>query len=165
MIRSLESLIGRFEAGYLGRREFIQGVLALATAAIVPGEVRAAQRTSGGLARPRAASLNHVTLAVSDIERSSEFYGRVLGATEVSRQPNGINLGLGGDSFLGLYDIDPPPRIHHFCVGVEGFEIEEAAEELRSVGVAPTIRQDRPELYFQDPDGVTVQLSPVDYRG
>ncbi len=143
----------------------MQGVLALATAAIVPGEVRAAQRTSGGLAPPRAASLNHVTLAVSDIERSSEFYGRVLGATEVSRQPNGINLGLGGDSFLGLYDIDPPPRIHHFCVGVEGFEIEEAAEELRSVGVAPTIRQDRPELYFQDPDGVTVQLSPVDYRG
>ena len=73
-------------------------------------------------------------------------------------------MGL-GDSFLGLYDIEPAGQIHHFCVGVEDFDIEVQARELSALGVEPRIRQDRPELYFADPDGITVQLSAPEYRG
>jgi hypothetical protein len=40
-----------------------------------------------------------------------------------------------------------------------------AAAALRSLGVKPYIRKDRPELYFKDPDGILVQLSGTDYRG
>jgi catechol 2,3-dioxygenase-like lactoylglutathione lyase family enzyme len=43
--------------------------------------------------------------------------------------------------------------------------IERTAEQLRAQGVEPRIRQDRPELYFTDPDGITVQLSGKEYRG
>ena len=151
MIAELESLISSFATGSLSRRDFMQGILVVTAA---PKKSR----------RPIANSLNHVTLAVSDVDASQAFYERTLGVAEISRQFNGVNLGLGG-SFLGLYDIEPSRRIHHFCVGVEGFDIEGQAQELRELGVEPVIRQDRPELYFTDPDGITVQLSEQEYRG
>ena len=82
----------------------------------------------------------------------------------LSRQSNGINLGL-GDSFLGLYEISNPGHIHHFCVGVDDYEIHEAAMKLEGAGIEPFVRQDRPQIYFSDPDGIRVQLSEKDYRG
>ena len=151
MIRQIESLVSGFERGALSRRDFLEGLVVVAAA------------PRGGAA-PRASSLNHVTLAVSDVDASQEFYETVLGASEVSRQSNGVNLGL-GDSFLGLYDIEPVGAIHHFCVGVDDFEIEGSADELEALGVEPFIRQDRPELYFSDRDGILVQLSGQEYRG
>lgn len=155
MIAQVEALLSAFESGALSRREFLQGV---AVAAAVP---RAAMQAATPI---RAGSLNHVSLAVRDVDTSQAFYERVLGISEVSRQFNGVNLGL-GESFLGLYDVEPRGQIHHFCVGVEDFDLERKAAELRGLGVEPTIRQDRPELYFSDPDGITVQLSGLDYRG
>ena len=151
MVRELESLFSRFESGSLNRREFMQGLL-VTTSASVAGS------------KPVANSLNHVSLAVSDVDASQAFYERVLEVSEVSRQFNGVNLGL-GDSFLGLYDIEPAGQIHHFCVGVEDFVIQRQARELTALGVEPRIRQDRPELYFADPDGITVQLSAREYGG
>ena len=108
--------------------------------------------------------MNHVTLAVSDVQRSQAFYERVLGVGVVSTQKNGINLGL-GNSFLGLYKIDDKPRIHHFCVGLDQYDVNEAAEKLRELGIDPYVREDKPEVYFQDPDGITVQLENKRYRG
>jgi catechol 2,3-dioxygenase-like lactoylglutathione lyase family enzyme len=151
MVAEIEALVSAFESGALGRREFLQGVILAATSPRPRTELR-------------GVSLNHVSLAVADVAASQEFYERVLGVSEVSRQFNGVNLGL-GDSFLGLYDIEPRGQIHHFCVGVDEFDLEGCADELRELGVEPYIRQDRPELYFSDLDGVTVQLSEPDYGG
>jgi catechol 2,3-dioxygenase-like lactoylglutathione lyase family enzyme len=151
MVAQIEALVSAFESGSLSRRDFVRGVIVAAAAPAAKPDVR-------------ALSLNHVTLAVDDVDASQAFYERVLGVSEVSRQFNGVNLGLGG-SFLGLYDVEPRGRIHHFCVGVEDYDLEGHAEELRRLDVEPFIRQDRPELYFTDPDGITVQLSEVEYRG
>jgi len=163
MLREIETLVTRFERGAVSRRDFVQGVVAAATASAAAARGLEASGP-GSAAAPRANSLNHVSLAVSDIDASQRFYERVLGASEVSRQFNGVNLGL-GESFLGLYDIDPPGAIHHFCVGVDDYQIDRSAEQLRALGIEPRIRQDRPELYFTDPDGITVQLSEREYRG
>lgn len=158
---SIENLVTLFETNAIDRRGFIQSLMLLA----VSPTVGYAQ-----VQRLNANSMNHVTLAVSDPERSREFYASVLNMSVVSRQPAspvtgaGINMGA-GDSFLGLYPLENPGRIDHFCLGVDDYEIEETAEKLREVGVAPVIRKDRPELYFKDPDGITVQLSAKDYRG
>ncbi len=112
----------------------------------------------------RAPSMNHVTLAVSDVQRSKEYYARVLGIDEVSTQKNGINLGM-GDSFLGLYDMGENTGIHHFCVGLDSYSVDSAAQRLRELGIEPYVREDKPEVYFQDPDGITLQLEDKRYRG
>ena len=52
-------------------------------------------------------SLNHASLAVTDVEKAAEFYGKLLNAKVVSRPGNGgINLGL-GDGFSALCPNSP----------------------------------------------------------
>ena len=153
MTKELDALIARYDSGLISRRQLL---VALAAAAVAP-----ATATSGGF---QARSLNHVTLAVSDVERSRAFYEEVLGIGVVSTQKNGVNMGLGA-SFLGLYKIGETPGIHHFCVGLDEYEVEDAAEKLRGLGLEPYVREDKPEVYFPDPDGITVQLENKRYRG
>jgi catechol 2,3-dioxygenase-like lactoylglutathione lyase family enzyme len=158
---SVEKLVTLFENNSIDRRGFIHSLVLLAASPTI-GHAQVQQLNAN--------SMNHVTLAVADPERSREFYASVLNMSVVSRQPAspvtgaGINMGA-GDSFLGLYPLQNPGRIDHFCLGVDGYVIEEAAEKLREAGVTPVIRKDRPELYFKDPDGITVQLSAKEYRG
>jgi len=113
-------------------------------------------------------SLNHVTLFVSNVERSRQFYQDLFTAPVVSKQANGINLAAGPASFLGLYKTGPSstPSINHFCFGIDG-TVETANVVLEKHGIKPTIR-DRDgvkELYFRDPDNVMVQLQNAGYRG
>jgi len=156
MISSIEKLLTRYENGGVSRRQLVAGLAALAaTPAPAPGAPFA------------VATLNHVTLSVTDVERSREFYEKLFGIQVVSRQANGINLGAGPASFVGLYRIDGAPRLHHFCLGVERFEAKAALGAAQAQGVKAAIR-DRdgvPELYLQDPDGITVQVQGKDYRG
>jgi catechol 2,3-dioxygenase-like lactoylglutathione lyase family enzyme len=120
----------------------------------------------------RGRSLNHVTLSVTDVERSTAFYVRLLGgtlscgaiATDKGATVDSATLAL-PDGFLGLSKLGVP-RVHHFCVGVEHFSIDTAFEKLRRDFPAskPTIYRGE-ELYFRDPDGILGQVSGMDYRG
>ena len=69
----------------------LSGVIACATSTLSAQSTAVAQ----------GKTINHVSLAVTDVEKSAAFYSKLLGLKEVSRPGNGgINLGLGG-SFLG----------------------------------------------------------------
>jgi len=153
----IEALVKQFEKGRLSRRALVGALAALASGG------REVQGEPLG-----AAALNHVTLAVSDVERSKEFYQRLFGLPVVSKQGTGVNLGVGPQSFLGLYNMGPaPPQIHHVCLAIEDFGAERVAGRLAKEGVKGRIRNRDgvQELYFQDPDGITVQLQGPDYRG
>ena len=65
----------------------------------------------------------------------------------------------------GVIPIKEPPRVNHFCLGLDQFHVQVAAERLQQFGIAPRVRKDKPEVYFEDPDGITVQLESKDYRG
>lgn len=158
MLKEIDGIVKSYEQGRLSRRQLISALTALA---ILPsGAVSSSTKTPVFQAR----SLNHVSLAVSDIERSTDFYSRVLGVKLVSKQSGGVNLGL-GNSFLGLYNIPGEPRIHHFCVGLDTFDVKDCAEKLQEAGIEPYLRPGKPEVYFQDPDGIMVQLEDKDYLG
>lgn len=158
----IEQLVSKYDGGTINRRQLLSGLAALAASA-ASGNASAAEPETKKPAF-QGQSLNHVTLSVSDVERSRQFYSSILGVSVISKQKNGINLGL-GDSFLGLYKIKEPPRVNHFCVGLNEFQVRVAAGRLRQYGVSPRVRQDKPEVYFQDPDGITVQLESKEYRG
>jgi catechol 2,3-dioxygenase-like lactoylglutathione lyase family enzyme len=113
-----------------------------------------------------------VTLSVADVERSQEFYSRLLGGT-ISRRSietdkgakvESATLGL-PECFIALFKLGAP-RVHHFCVGVENFSIDAALETLKSeFPESKPITYRGEELYFHDPDGILGQISGVDYRG
>ncbi|HJN11635.1 MAG TPA: VOC family protein [Pirellulaceae bacterium] len=160
MSDEIESLVSRYDRGVINRRQLLSALAALAA---MPVTAHSAESEAKAPAF-EAKSLNHVTLSVSNVQKSKEFYSSILGVSTVSKQKSGINLGL-GDSFLGLYPIKEPPRINHFCVGLDEYQVQVAAERLRQFGISPFVRKDKPEVYFKDPDGITVQLESKDYRG
>jgi len=158
MTDPVTSLLDSYDRGAISRRGLLSALLPLLAAA------PAAQAAPDTIS---IKTLNHVSLSVTDIEKSQKFYQDIFGNEVVSRQGPGVNLSAGPASFFGLYKMGQlPPQIHHFCLGIDG-TVETATVVLEKHGVKPTIR-DRDgvkELYFRDPDNVQVQLQSADYRG
>jgi glyoxylase I family protein len=166
MRAEIENLVGAFEAHQLTRRELIGSLTAL----VAHGTAARAQSPSTVVAQ--GSSLNHVSIAVTDVEKSAAFYSTLLGLKIVSRPGNGgINLGL-GSSFLGLYKLPDPGKPHHFCIGVDNYDPDAIAARLKQQGLQASVDKNPAnrtsggdQLYFNDPDNTRVQLSANGYQG
>jgi catechol 2,3-dioxygenase-like lactoylglutathione lyase family enzyme len=159
-----------------------QMLLSLPALAIVP---RALGQASDPPIRVRA--LNHMTLAVSDPKRSLEFYQGLFGMPIQARQGPTTLLRIGsGPQFLALSatGANAAPAINHFCLTVDGFNVDRILKVLADRGVtkadangpmkvrvrmrgpeAGGAKEGTPELYFGDPDGIVVQLQDPSYCG
>ena len=103
---------GEIRGAGLSRRELVATLAGLSP----PRRRRPRRRRRPSTAVAQGRTINHVSLAVTDVEKSAAFYKALLGLKEVSRPGNGgINLGL-GDGFLGLYKLPNPghgqPLLH-----------------------------------------------------
>ena len=147
----VSDLLIRFERGALSRRELI-GALALLAGA---GAAASAATLKG-------ASINHVSVLVTDMARSIDFYGRVFGLTLVNEdKANKIaRLGAGGKVLVSLRIEPPPGVIDHFAIGVDGFNREAVTADLKGFGLEP---RETIEFGFhvKDPDGAVVQITGV----
>ena len=165
MQNTIEQLVESFEARRLSRRELVAALTLMTAGAPATATAQVSQAAQGQ-------TLNHVSLAVTDVERSAAFYSRLLGLKEVSRPGNGgINLGL-GPGFLGLYKLANPGTVHHFCIGVDDYDADRLAARLREMGLKPTVDRNPAnrtsggdQLYFTDPDNTRVQLGANGYQG
>lgn len=160
MIARLDTMLAKYESGAIDRRQFLTGVAALSAAT-------AAGASSGAF---RGTVINHVTLSVTDVERSRAFYQGLVGATLInppadSRQPLRLADLRVGSSFIGLYPMGAPARIDHFCIGVDGFDPDRVMARLKQdfaahrPEVVPQTGGAQNEVYLTDPDGLRVQLS------
>jgi catechol 2,3-dioxygenase-like lactoylglutathione lyase family enzyme len=131
--------------------------------------------------------MNHVTLAVSDSKRSLGFYQRVFGLPVVANQGPIPIMRVGrGPTFIALSPAgQATPRIDHVCVTIENFDPDKTMQTLADLGVqkaeanagpltarirmrgpeAGGAKEGTPELYFTDPDGITIQLQDLRYCG
>ena len=167
-VAEIDDLVGKFEARTLSRRELVGALAGLVASAAAPA--RAQEGTVVKVAQGR--TINHVSMAVVDVEKSAAFYKTLLGLKEVSRPGNGgINLGL-SDGFLGLYKLPNPGTVNHFCIGVDDFNPDVMAERLNAQGISATVDRNPAnrtsggdQLYFTDPDKTRVQLGPNGYQG
>src|SRR5579864_869539 len=135
----IEALVEQFETRQLTRRELVATLTALVAGGASASP--AAQTLPAPQTSPvaQAGTINHVSLAVTDVERSAEFYSRLLGLKVVSRPGNGgINLGL-GSGFLGLYKLPDPGHVNHFCLGVENYAADRMAAQLQEMGIRATV--------------------------
>lgn len=109
----------------------------------------------------RGVDLNHVALRVAEIDRSRDFYQKLLGLEVASESAGSCFLSLGAD-FLALFRGQPAGRLDHFCVSVDGYTADGAAAVLAREG--HQVRRTADRIYFPDPDGLTVQLSAPGHR-
>ena len=147
----ISDLITRFERGALTRRELI-GALALLAGA----------GTTASAATLKGASINHVSVLVTDMARSIDFYGRVFGLTLVNEdKANKIaRLGAGGKILVSLRIEPPPGVIDHFAIGVEGFNRDAVTADLKGFGLTPA-ENIQFGFHVKDPDGAVVQITGV----
>lgn len=146
----ISSLLGRYESGKLSRRELIQG---LAMLTVASGTLSAADN---GFV---AATINHVSIQVSDIKRSAEFYMRAFGLPKrKAGNPDAVRLGV-GPSHLTLRQEKPSGNVDHFCLGIDKFNHDSVVRDLKARGVTPEPDEKGPQgFHVKDPDGFRVQL-------
>ena len=161
MLNEIDDVLSRYDAGEISRRDVLASLLALA----LPSNAR--HQAVAPLVG-RATQLNHATLYVQSVERSQDFYQRMFGMPVLTRQGQGVNLRAGA-GFLGLYPARDrgAPRIDHICLAVDEFDAKRVLSKLQPLNLNAEISQrgDTEELYFDDPDGISVQIQDTRYRG
>ena len=171
----------------VSRRELLMSLPAIAAAARALGQTSAAPI--------RVTGINHVTLSVSDVQQSVDFYQGLFGMPIASRQGSTRSLSIGaGPQALGISSTgSDAPNINHICLGVDGFNLDRVTAALASRGFTRTdeagnagggglrgpmkmrvrvrgpetggARDGTRELYFSDPDGIVMQLQDSRYCG
>ena len=171
MSASIENLIEQFESRRLSRRQLVASLTAMMASAVAGGSAQTpAAPAVSMLAQGR--SLNHASLAVTDVQKAADFYGALFNTKIVSRPGNGgLNLGL-GDGFLGLYKLSNPGTINHICIGVDNYDPDAMAAKCKQMGVTATVNRDPnsrtsggDQLYIQAFDNHRLQVGPHGYQG
>jgi catechol 2,3-dioxygenase-like lactoylglutathione lyase family enzyme len=137
---------------------------------------------------------SHFTTFVANSRRANNFYTRIFAKQFQAYQGAFPIIGVGnGTQFLmyvGGQDSSlptQPGRIDHVCFSVRNFDVDSMLDTLDSEGLAPrpdggdiealqhwvSLRMPArggaqggtPELYFSDPDGLSVQLQDPAYCG
>jgi catechol 2,3-dioxygenase-like lactoylglutathione lyase family enzyme len=130
----------------------------------------------------RVGKLSYVTMNVSDVGRSVDFYQGLFGMPVQARQGSTVCLRIGaGPQFMALRPVasGAPVRIDHFGLSVPGFDADRVLMQLAAHGVMSTAgssnvgptqaaivsRGATRELFFGDPDGIVVQLHDPAFCG
>lgn len=149
-MKLISDLVERYESGKLSRRELIQGLTALAVA----GHAETAAAQSGMI----ASGIDHISVRVSDMQRSAEFYQSLFGLGPLSEDKEHNILRLGRERVIvSLRQDAPHGLIDHFGVSVEGFDKAKATELLKQRGLTPAENWEY-GFHVRDPDGAYVQM-------
>ncbi|HHB1424757.1 TPA: fosfomycin resistance glutathione transferase [Serratia odorifera] len=112
--------------------------------------------------------LNHLTLAVRDVERSLEFYRQTLGFHLHARWQQGAYLTL-GELWLCLSLDDTraacaPRDYTHYAFSITSADFPAMVERLQQAGVRQwkSNRSEGESLYFLDPDGHQLEIHSGD---
>ena len=147
MTSTISKMLEGYEKGKMSRRDLVQGLALLAAGA---GTASAAGFQGN--------SINHISLYVSNLQRSTDFYQRALGCSVNKRDGN--NQLVFGKNFLVLRPGNPPGKVDHFAIGVDGFNQDAVTADLKARGVTPISEQGGNfGFHILDPDGFPVQIS------
>ena len=124
----------------------------------------------------KISGLDHMALAVSDLEKSIQFYEEVFGfeMKEDQRDENWAIIGIKGRVYLCLYQQEEVEAsansIYHWGFHVEG-SLNELSRALQAKGIKVKNLDKCPDgvweypasqsLYIYDPDDYAIELSSV----
>ncbi len=105
--------------------------------------------------------LNHITIAVNDLERSFRFYTELLGMTPHAKWDKGAYLSLGELWFcLNIDKSSPAQDYTHiaFSIASENFEIMKLVLEEKGIKQWQENHSEGDSLYLLDPDGHKLEI-------
>jgi len=187
----IDKLIGDFERGKMTRRQLVQSLAMAALAApaaSLAAQMPAAHSAAGGPAPWKTVWLDHISYAVSDYKKSTEFYKNLMGwevendngtsqATLKIGTIGGIIIrnarregaqGAGERGASAAAQPAQPPRppitgvINHVSWGIEPWDTEKVKAELEHRGLNPRpdmVGENFKSYHVFDPDGWDLQIS------
>ena len=119
---------------------------------------------AGGNGEPplfRAKGMHHLNVRVSDMEKSTAFYSKLLGpVTRHQGNPPQPRFDAGETTFGLYYPVaGKPPDVDHFSVLVEPFDAAAAVKKLQAMGANAKLAKDGTLNEFYDPQGIRMQVS------
>ena len=161
MIQTIEKMLSDFEQGKVNRRQFAVLLAALATAT--------SAKHGLGQSKPagfQAVSINHVTVRVPDLHRTSQFYQEFFGMPLKQQSATVHILGVGDSSFFGIEQgKGKVAKVDHYDFGIAHFDADEIRAKLRQRGLKFSDTKSQESFKFFDPDGFQVQVNAPDYVG
>src|ERR1017187_7123677 len=132
MIETIERMLTDLERGKLTRRQFVVSLATLAAGSLAgPG----ALATPPAPADFRAVSVNHVTVRVPDLHRTSRFYQEFFGMPLKQQSATVHILGV-GSSFFGIEQGNTQiATVDHYDFGIENFNADEVRERLSKLNL------------------------------
>jgi catechol 2,3-dioxygenase-like lactoylglutathione lyase family enzyme len=147
-------MLNDFERRRLTRRQ-----VATSLATLVAG-AQAAPKPSG----LRGVSLNHVTVRVPDLQRTTQFYQEFFGMPRKQHSATTHILGV-GKSFFGIEQKAGAAALDHYDFGIAAFNADDVTAKLEVRGIKPEAGGTKESFKFRDPDGFLVQVNGPDYVG
>ena len=162
MTETIEKMLANLERGKLTRRQFVATLAALSVgAAASPGVLTAQQQATGF----QAVTLNHVTVRVPDLHRTSRFYQEFFGMP-IRQQAARVHILGVGSSFFGIEQGEGSvATVDHFDFGITGFNADQVRAKLTERGLKFSDKSSQESFKFFDPDGFQVQVNGPDYVG
>jgi catechol 2,3-dioxygenase-like lactoylglutathione lyase family enzyme len=141
--------------------------------------------TAGDL---RLRGISHLTINVPDPTATNAFYQRIFGFDIQAYQAASpiLGIGPGSDFLMFIGSGNGGARVNHACFYMDDFDVERVQGVLEDHGIRPregggtppmahwvSMRmpnrggapEGTPELYFSDPDGLSIQLQDITYCG
>ena len=155
MIETIEAMLNKFECGKLTRRQLV-----LSLAAVAAGAPSAAKEEGF-----RAVSINHITVKVPDLHRTSNFYQEFFEMPLKQHSAKTHILGVGDCCFDIEQGDSQAARVDHFDFGIAGFDADAVRAKLSKLNLKFDSSNSKESFKFYDPDGFLVQVNAPDYVG
>lgn len=160
MTEAIEKILDDYDRGKMSRRQFALSLAALAAGTLSPGAGIASPASTGF----QAVSINHVTVRVPDLHRTSQFYQDFFGMPLKQQSATVHILGV-GHSFFGIEQGDGQAAVNHYDFGIAHFNADAIRTRLRERGLKFSDPTATESFKFFDPDGFQVQVNGPDYVG
>jgi catechol 2,3-dioxygenase-like lactoylglutathione lyase family enzyme len=158
MKSQISNLVGRFESGALSRRDLVQGLAMLFAAASAGSAGRAVAADAAPEPGLTATGVDHVSVLVSDVQRSAKFYQDLFGLSVLSEDKEHGIVRLGRKRVIvSIRKEKPYGTVDHFGIGVENFNKAAVTALLQQRGLSPAENWQY-GFYLKDPDGMNVQI-------
>ena len=106
----------------------------------------------------QSVNIGHVSVLVSDLQRSIEFYKNFgLTVTGEDKANKIARMGVKG-TLVSLREARPAGMVDHFAINLENFNEARVSDVLKQRGLSPS-RDVETGFHVKDPDGANVQFT------